>query len=164
MQSFSLHRARSFYDRQTHFPLAHGLTNTLPAAHNIHAQNRTRLAALGEKKLCAGELPTPRELEAMNLSESEALGRMVLFQMEEPEDSWETQQAGTLSKSIFSDGNDRKQTDAIEVEFQYHLKYDETEFARQLAAQQRGMNELTVHGLAVRTDRPLLGSHPKKGR
>ena len=65
--------------------LTYGLTNTLPAAHNIHAQNRTRLAALGEKKLCAGELPTPRELEAMNLSESEALGRMVLFQMEKPE-------------------------------------------------------------------------------
>ena len=30
-------------------------------------------------------MPTPRELEAMNLSESEALGKMVLFQMEEPE-------------------------------------------------------------------------------
>ena len=37
-----------------------------------------------------------------------------------------------------------KRIDEIEVEFNYNSKYDETEFARQLADQQKGMNELTV--------------------
>ena len=37
-----------------------------------------------------------------------------------------------------------KRIDEIEVEFNYNSKYDEIEFARQLAAQQKGMNELTV--------------------
>ena len=37
-----------------------------------------------------------------------------------------------------------KRIDEIEVEFNYNSKYDEKEFARQLAAQQKGMNELTV--------------------
>ena len=37
-----------------------------------------------------------------------------------------------------------KRIDEIKVEFNYNSKYDETEFARQLADQQKGMNELTV--------------------
>ena len=37
-----------------------------------------------------------------------------------------------------------KRIDEIEVEFNYNSKYDETEFARQLADQQKGMNELMV--------------------
>ena len=37
-----------------------------------------------------------------------------------------------------------KRIDKIEVEFNYNSKYDETEFARQLVDQQKGMNELTV--------------------
>ena len=37
-----------------------------------------------------------------------------------------------------------KRIDEIEVEFNYSSKYGETEFARQLAEQQKGMNELTV--------------------
>lgn len=37
-----------------------------------------------------------------------------------------------------------KRINEIEVEFNYNSKYDETEFARQLADQQKGMNELTV--------------------
>ena len=40
--------------------------------------------------------------------------------------------------------NEIKRIDEIEVEFNYNSKYDETEFARQLADQQKGMNELTV--------------------
>ena len=37
-----------------------------------------------------------------------------------------------------------KRIDEIEVEFNYNSKFDEAEFARQLADQQKGMNELTV--------------------
>lgn len=37
-----------------------------------------------------------------------------------------------------------KRIDEIKVEFNYNSKYDETEFARQLADQQKGTNELTV--------------------
>ena len=37
-----------------------------------------------------------------------------------------------------------KRVDEIKVEFNYNSKYDEAEFARQLADQQKGMNELTV--------------------
>lgn len=37
-----------------------------------------------------------------------------------------------------------KRIDEIEVAFNYNSKYDETEFARQLADQQKGMNKLTV--------------------
>lgn len=37
-----------------------------------------------------------------------------------------------------------KRIDEIKVEFNYNSKYDETEFVRQLADQQKGMNELTV--------------------
>ena len=35
--------------------------------------------------------------------------------------------------------------DEIEVKFNYKTKYDETEFARQLADQEAGMNKLTVY-------------------
>ena len=37
-----------------------------------------------------------------------------------------------------------KRIDEIEIEFNYNSKYDETEFARQLEDQQKGMNDLTV--------------------
>ena len=37
-----------------------------------------------------------------------------------------------------------KRVDEIKVEFNYNSKYDEAEFAQQLADQQKGMNELTV--------------------
>lgn len=37
-----------------------------------------------------------------------------------------------------------KELTEIEVEFNYNSKFDEAEFARQLADQQKGMNELTV--------------------
>lgn len=67
--------------------LGFGLTNTVPMGHNVYTQTRNRLAALGEGKLRSGEMPSPRELEAMGLSESEALGRMVLLQMEEAGDT-----------------------------------------------------------------------------
>ncbi len=40
--------------------------------------------------------------------------------------------------------NEVKRIDKIEVEFNYNSKYDEAEFARQLADQEKGMNELTV--------------------
>lgn len=43
---------------------------------------RSRMAAQGEARMRSGQLPTDAELEAMNLSESEALGQMVLLQME----------------------------------------------------------------------------------
>lgn len=60
---------------------------------------------------------------------------------------------GTAYKSISSQTrcqrwydvlDEIKRIDEIEVEFKYNLKYDETKFARQLADQQKGMNELTV--------------------
>lgn len=37
-----------------------------------------------------------------------------------------------------------RRIDEIKVEFNYNLKYDESEFARQLADQEKGMNGLTV--------------------
>ena len=40
--------------------------------------------------------------------------------------------------------DDIKRIDKIEVEFNYNSKYNEEEFARQLADQQKGMNELMV--------------------
>lgn len=40
--------------------------------------------------------------------------------------------------------DDVKRIDEIKVEFNYNSQYDEAEFARQLAEQQKGMNELTV--------------------
>ncbi len=40
--------------------------------------------------------------------------------------------------------DDVKRIDEIKVEFNYNPQYDEAEFARQLAEQQKGMNELTV--------------------
>lgn len=67
--------------------LSFGLTNAVPVGHNVYTQTRNQLAAQGEIKLCSGEMPTSRELEAMGLSESEALGTMVLLQMEEPDDA-----------------------------------------------------------------------------
>ena len=42
------------------------------------------------------------------------------------------------------DFDDARRVDEIKVEFNYNSKYDEAEFVRQLADQQKGMNELTV--------------------
>ena len=44
---------------------------------------RSQLAAQGEAKLRTMEMPTPRELEAMNASEAEARGAMVLLNIEQ---------------------------------------------------------------------------------
>lgn len=52
---------------------------------------RSRLAAQGEARMRSGQLPTDAELEAMNLSESEALGQMILLQMEGLDDAGEIQ-------------------------------------------------------------------------
>ena len=62
-----------------------------------------------------------------------------------------TEGAGNLAEDvgkIVEGGTDVldeiKRVDEIKVEFNYNSKYDEAEFARQLADQQKGMNELTV--------------------
>jgi hypothetical protein len=56
-------------------------------------------------------------------------------------------------QNIFGEGNyesgldaldEIKRIDVVEVAFNYNSKYNETEFARQLADQQKGMKELTV--------------------
>ena len=44
---------------------------------------RSQLAAQGEAKLRAKEMPTPRELEALNASEAEARGAMVLLNLDQ---------------------------------------------------------------------------------
>ena len=44
---------------------------------------RSQLAARGEAKLRAQEMPTPRELEALNASEPEALGAMVMLNLDQ---------------------------------------------------------------------------------
>lgn len=48
------------------------------------------------------------------------------------------------SAEVFEEIKRIKRIDEIKVEFIYNSKYNETEFARQLADQQKGMNELTV--------------------
>lgn len=45
---------------------------------------------------------------------------------------------------FIEDVDDIKRIDKIEVKFNYNSKYNKEEFARQLAGQQTGMNELTV--------------------
>ena len=47
---------------------------------------RSRLAAQGEARLRAMEMPTPKQLEAMNASEAEARGAMVLLNLEQFDD------------------------------------------------------------------------------
>jgi len=58
------------------------LTNLPAAAHNI-SKNYSALAAAGEARLLSGQMPTEAQLQAMNLSESEALGRLAVMAMEE---------------------------------------------------------------------------------
>ena len=45
--------------------------------------HRAHLAARGDAKLLSGEMPTPRELEAMNLSDAEARGAMVMLNLDQ---------------------------------------------------------------------------------
>ena len=52
-------------------------------------------------------------------------------------------------------GADVKRIDEIKVEFNYNSKHDENEFARQLADQQKGMNELTVQEFLDNRDKIL---------
>ena len=55
--------------------LTFGLTNVPAATHNI-GKSYNSLAAAGEARLLSGQMPTEAQLQAMNLSESEALGRL----------------------------------------------------------------------------------------
>ena len=49
-----------------------------------------------------------------------------------------------IFKEIYTFNDKNKRIEQIKVEFNYNKKYDETEFSRQLANQEKGMNELTV--------------------
>jgi len=61
--------------------LTFGLTNLPAAAHNI-SKNYSALAAAGEARLLAGEMPTADQLRAMGMSESEARGLLAVLGMD----------------------------------------------------------------------------------
>jgi len=65
--------------------LTFGLTNLPAAAHNI-SKNYSALAAAGEARLLAGEMPTADQLRAMGMSESEARGLLAVLGMEDESD------------------------------------------------------------------------------
>ena len=68
------------WDTAKNSALTFGLTSIPSAVHNIDSR-MTQLAAQGEARLRSGEMPTSEQLEAMNMSEAEALGMMAVFQM-----------------------------------------------------------------------------------
>jgi len=65
-------------------PPPFGLTNLPAAAHNIN-RSYSALAAAGEARLLAGEMPSQDQLRAMGMSESEARGLLAVLGMEDEE-------------------------------------------------------------------------------
>ena len=79
----------------------HDIINTTDAAENGTQAEQTaqaELAAQGEARLHTGEMPTPEQLRAMNLSEAKARGKMVMMQMEEA-DSGEDVKKKTIEQN-----------------------------------------------------------------
>jgi len=64
--------------------LTFGLTNLPAAVHNIN-RSYSALAAAGEARLLAGEMPSQDQLRAMGMSESEARGLLAVLGMEDEE-------------------------------------------------------------------------------
>ena len=71
--------------------------------------HRAQLAARGDAKLLSGEMPTPRELEAMNLSDAEARGTMVLLNLDQADGAGDGYQMGQTfgetSDTVITDGS-----------------------------------------------------------
>ena len=74
------------WDTAKESALTFTLTNVPTTVHNVTTQNHNRLVAAGEANILAGKMPTPEQLYAMNMTEAEALGKMVVIQMDELED------------------------------------------------------------------------------
>ena len=70
------------WDTTKESALTFGLTNIPSTVHNVGTQNHNRLVAAGKANILAGKMPTAEQLQAMNMSESEALGKMAMLQMD----------------------------------------------------------------------------------
>ena len=71
------------WDTAKESALTFGLTNIPSTVHNVSTQNHNRLIAAGEANIMAGKLPTSEQLAAMNMSEADALGAIVLQNLEQ---------------------------------------------------------------------------------
>jgi len=82
-------------------PPPFGLTNLPAAAHNIN-RSYSALAAAGEARLLAGEMPSQDQLRAMGMSESEALGMLAFYAAEDNAEDGKiaVQTALELEKSV----------------------------------------------------------------
>ena len=77
----------SLWDTAKESALTFGLTNIPSTVHNVSVQNHNRLVAAGEANILAGKLPTEEQLQAMNMTEAEALGKIAVLQMGELDDA-----------------------------------------------------------------------------
>ena len=76
--------------------LTFGLTNLPAAAHNIN-RSYSALAAAGEARLLAGEMPSQDQLRAMGMGESEARGLLAVLGMDSPENTAGTEKSGVVA-------------------------------------------------------------------